>query len=39
VSSPLICFYFIRLDIEFDGAVIALQMENVFLAIADMPSA
>lgn len=30
----LIYFYFVRLDVELDGAVIALQMESVFLALS-----
>jgi uncharacterized membrane protein len=38
VFSLLIYFYFVRLDVEFDGLVIALQMESIFLAIAGFMS-
>lgn len=38
VMFLLVYFYFVRLDIEFDGAVIALQMESVFLALAGFMS-
>ena len=34
VITLMIYLYFVRLDVEFDGAVIALQMESVFLAIS-----
>jgi len=34
VITLLIYLYFVRLDVELDGAVIALQMESVFLAIS-----
>jgi hypothetical protein len=34
VISLMIYLYFVRLDVEFDGTVIALQMESVFLAIS-----
>ena len=34
----LIYFYFVRLDVEFDGAEIALQMESIFLALAGFMS-
>jgi uncharacterized membrane protein len=34
VISLMVYLYFVRLDVEFDGAVIALQMESVFLAIS-----
>jgi len=34
VICLFIYLYFVRLDVEFDGAVIALQMESVFLALA-----
>ena len=34
VIALMIYLYFVRLDVEFDGAVIALQMESVFLAIS-----
>jgi len=30
----MIYLYFVRLDVEFEGAVIALQMESVFLALS-----
>jgi uncharacterized membrane protein len=38
VFSLLVYFYFVRLDVEFDGLVIALQMESIFLAIAGFMS-
>jgi len=34
VISLMIYLYFVRLDVELDGAVIALQMESIFLALA-----
>ena len=34
VICLMIYLYFVRLDVEFDGAVIALQMESIFLALA-----
>jgi uncharacterized membrane protein len=34
VISLFIYLYFVRLDVEFDGTIIALQMESVFLAIS-----
>jgi len=34
VITLMIYLYFVRLDVEFDGAVIALQMESVFLALS-----
>jgi len=34
VISLMIYLYFVRLDVELDGAIIALQMESVFLALA-----
>jgi uncharacterized membrane protein len=34
VISLMIYLYFVRLDVEFEGAVIALQLESVFLAIS-----
>lgn len=34
VITLMIYLYFVRLDVELDGAVIALQMESVFLAIS-----
>ncbi len=34
VISLMIYLYFVRIDVEFDGAVIALQMESIFLALA-----
>ena len=34
VICVMIYLYFVRLDVEFDGAVIALQIESIFLAIA-----
>lgn len=34
IFSLLIYFYFVRLDVELGGAVITLQMESIFLAIA-----
>lgn len=34
VICLMIYLYFVRLDVEFDGAVIALQMESIVLAIA-----
>jgi uncharacterized membrane protein len=30
----MVYLYFVRLDMEFDGAVVALEMESVFLALA-----
>ena len=34
----LIYFYFVRLDVQFDGARITLQMESIFLALAGLMS-
>ena len=34
----LLYFYFVRLDVQFDGAAIALQMESIFLALAGLMS-
>jgi uncharacterized membrane protein len=34
VITLMIYLYFVRLDVEFDGAVITLQMESVFLALS-----
>jgi len=34
VITLMIYLYFVRLDVELDGAVIALQMESVFLALS-----
>ena len=34
----LLYFYFVRLDVQFDGAVIALQMESITLALAGFMS-
>jgi len=34
VFTLMIYLYFVRLDVEFEGAVIALQMESVFLALS-----
>jgi len=34
VFTLMIYLYFVRLDVEFDGATIALQMESVFLALS-----
>ena len=34
VITLMIYLYFVRLDVELDGAVIALQMESIFLAIS-----
>ena len=34
----LLYFYFVRLDVEFDGAAIALQMESITLALAGFMS-
>lgn len=34
--SLLIYFYFVRLDVELDGAIITLQMESVFLALSGL---
>ena len=34
VITLMIYLYFVRLDVELDGAIIALQMESVFLALS-----
>lgn len=36
VITLMIYLYFVRLDVELDGAVIALQMESVFLALSGL---
>lgn len=36
VLTLMIYLYFVRLDVELDGAVIALQMESVFLALSGL---
>jgi len=36
VITLMIYLYFVRLDVELDGAIIALQMESVFLALSGL---